>query len=38
MMDRIWEILNPKDNGGLLRRLVVAVPKKKDIVSRLEMQ
>ncbi len=38
MIDQACEITAPEDNGGLLRRLVVAVPKKKGIVSRLEMQ
>ncbi len=38
MIDRACEIPALEDNGGLPRRLVVAVPKKKGIVSRLEMQ
>ncbi len=37
-MDRTCEISAPEDNGGLLQCLVVAVPKKKSIVSRLETQ
>ncbi len=38
MMDQVCEIPAPEDNGGLPRRLVVAVPKKKGIISRLETQ
>ncbi len=35
-MDRAYEIPAPEDNKGLPRRLVVAVPKKRSIVYRLE--
>ncbi len=38
MMDRAYEIPAPEDNEGLPRRLVVAMPKKRGIVSRLKMQ
>ncbi len=37
-MDREYKIPVPEDNEGLLRCLVVAVPKKKGIIIRLEMQ
>ncbi len=37
-MDRVYEIRAHEDNGGLPCRLVVAMPKKKGIVKRLEMQ
>ncbi len=37
-MDWVCEITAPEDNGGLSRRLVVAVPKKRGIVSKLETQ
>ncbi len=35
MIDRACKIPTPEDNGGLPHQLVVAVPKKRDIVSRL---
>ncbi len=35
MMDQACEIPVPEDNKGLPRRLVVAVPKKSGIISRL---
>ncbi len=38
MIDRACEIPASKDNGGLLCCLVVAMPKKKSIVNRLEIQ
>ncbi len=38
MIYRACEIPAPEDNGGLPRRLVVAMPKKRGIVSRLKMQ
>ncbi len=37
-MDRTCKIPVSEDNADLPCRLVVAVPKKKDIVSRLETQ
>ncbi len=36
MMQRACEIPSPEDNGVCSRRLVVSVPRKKGIVSRLE--
>ncbi len=36
MMQRASEIPAPEDNGDFPRRLVVSVPRKKGIVSRLE--
>ncbi len=38
MIDQAYEISAAKDNGGLPHRLVVAVSKKKDIVTRLEIK
>ena len=38
MMDQACEIPAPEDNGGLPRRLVVAVPKKRGMVSRFKTQ
>ena len=35
MMKQAYKILAPKDNEDLLRRLIVAIPKK-SIVNRLE--
>ncbi len=35
-MDQAYEIPATEDNRGLPHRLVVAVPKKKGIISRLE--
>lgn len=32
----VYGILAPEDNGSLSRRLMVVVPKQKDIISRLE--
>ncbi len=37
MMDWVYEISVPKDNGDLLCHLVVAMPKKKGIIGRLEI-
>ncbi len=37
-MDRACERPASEGNGGLLRHLVAAVPKKKGIVSRLKTQ
>lgn len=37
MMERAYEIPASEVNGNLLRRLIVAMPKKKGIVSRLEI-
>ncbi len=37
-MDRVYEIPVPEDNRGLPHRLVIAVSKKKGIVSRLKRQ
>ena len=36
MIQQACEIPAPEDNGGFSRRLVVSVPRKKGIVSRLE--
>lgn len=36
MMKQIYKISAPKDNGGLPRRLVIVVPKKKGIISKIE--
>ncbi len=36
MMDRAYKIPVPEDNGSLPRHLVIAVPKKRDIISKLE--
>lgn len=33
-MKRTYEILAPKNNGGLLRRLILVIPEKKVIISR----
>ncbi len=38
MMDQACKIPAPKNNGGLPRRLIVAVPKKIGIVNKLETQ
>lgn len=35
-MEQTYEILAPKNNGDLPHYLIVAVPKKKGIISRLE--
>ncbi len=34
MMKRTDEILLPEDNRGLLPHLIIAMPKKKDIINR----
>lgn len=36
MIERAYKIPVPKNNGGLLRHLIVVVAKKKGIVSKLE--
>ncbi len=36
MMQQVFEITSPEDNGGFPRRLLVSVPRKKGMVSRLE--
>lgn len=35
-MKQIYKLLAPEDNEGFLRRLVVFVLKKKDLVNKLE--
>ena len=37
MMERAYLILAPENNGDLPPRLIVAVPKKTDIVGKLEI-
>ncbi len=36
MIDRVYEIPTLEDNRGLPRRLIVAMPKKRGIINRLE--
>ncbi len=36
-MKRADKMSLPEDNGGLPHHLIVTVPKKKEIISRLEM-
>ena len=38
MMDWACKVPAFEDNTGLLRRLIVAMTKKRDIISRLEIQ
>ncbi len=38
MMDQAYKIPAPEDNGDLPRHMVIAVPKKKIIICRLETQ